>query len=204
MNGFWLADERLVLASRSKARLAMLTAAGVPVDVAPAAIDEHLIQAEQAPRTPAAGLASILSEAKAKDVSTNFADRLVLGCDQTLEFDGNTFFKAESRAEARIRLNEMAGRTHRLHSGYCFVRNGRVENSGVRSAELKMRTLSPSFIDSYLDAAGDHVLGSVGLYELESFGAQLFDWVQGDWFTILGLPLLEVLAHLRASKILLE
>jgi septum formation protein len=126
----------------------------------------------------------------------------VLGADQTLELDGECFAKAGDFSQAADQLRRLSGRKHLLHSAFCFVSDGVVVNSGVKSAELTMRVLSDHFISVYLDAAGPDVLGSVGLYQLEGLGVHLFESVDGDWFTILGLPLLGVVGFLRAEGLL--
>lgn len=204
MRRLWLSHQPLVVASRSRARVEMLKAAGVQLDVDPADLDERAIEAIQKPQMPAPSLATLLAQAKAAHVSARRPGRLVLGCDQTLEFQNKVVNKAESLDEARTRLMQMAGQTHLLHSSFCFVRDGQVQKSGVSSVEMKARRYSDSFVEAYLEACGPAALGSVGAYEVENLGIHLFDGVRGDWFTILGLPLAEVLAYLRASKMLLE
>ena len=198
----WIGDQRLVLASGSKARKAMLTNAGIEIDVIPADVDERNIQAELGLSLDPRGLASLLSETKALNVSDRCRGRLVLGADQTLELDGACFAKAADRADAIHHLKRLSGRTHRLHSAFCLARDGEVVNAGVASAELTMRVLTDDFISAYLDAAGPDVLASVGVYQLEGLGIQLFESIEGDWFTILGLPLQKVISFLRADGLL--
>lgn len=200
----WLADRKLVLASRSAARLDMLRKAGVPVEVAPAQIDERTLQSDQGADLDAAGAALMLAQAKALSVSAQMPERLVLGSDQTLECNGVTYAKARTRAEAAERLRVLSGKAHALHSAYCFARNGAPVLSNVRSADLTMRMLNDDFIDAYLDESGDGVLESVGVYQIEGLGVHLFERFDGDWFTILGLPLGDVLDFLRKESFLLR
>jgi nucleoside triphosphate pyrophosphatase len=198
-SSLWIGDQPLVLASSSKARKAMLTSAGIEIDVIPAEVDERSVQMDQGSSLEPHGLASLLSEAKALSVSQRLRDRLVLGADQTLELDGVCFVKAPDRVSAHRHLERFSGCKHRLHSAFCFARDGRVLNAGVASAELTMRILTDEFISAYLDAAGPEALASVGVYQLEGIGIQLFESIEGDWFTILGLPLQKVISFLRAD-----
>ncbi|WP_020179405.1 Maf family protein [Methylopila sp. M107] len=198
MSGLWLEDAPLVLASNSSIRAKILADAGVPLDVLPAAIDERATEAtlsgdEAAPSRVAVALAA----AKAIDVSQRSPGRLVLGCDQTLSAEGERFTKPASREDGRAQLVRLAGRPHVLASGAALARDGAILWSSVAEARLTMRPLGSQFIDAYLDAAVEGVLGSVGGYQFEGVGAQLFEAVEGDFFTILGLPLLPVLASLR-------
>lgn len=196
----WLAPEPLVLASRSAGRRALLEAAGLPVELRPADLDERA--AETAARqagADAAGVAVALAEAKAQAVSGPMPHRVVLGADQTLDLDGEALHKPASRAEAESHLRRMAGREHRLHSAVHVRRGADVLLSTVETAVLRMRPLSEAMIRRYCDAAGDAVLSSVGAYQLEGLGIHLFERIDGDHFTIVGLPLLPVLAGLRRA-----
>jgi septum formation protein len=199
----WLESNKLVLASRSKARAAMLMNAGVPIDIVPADIDERGLEEKLHGFNPAA-VALFLAEAKAAHVSEKTPDRLVLGSDQTLELNGAAVAKAGNLSEAKKRLQELSGRKHALHSAYCFARDGIVLRSGVKSAELTMRQLSDAFIDAYLDLTGPAVLDCVGVYEIEGAGITLFEAIHGEWFTILGLPLKEVIDFLQNEGFLLK
>ncbi len=187
---------RLILASRSAARRAMLANAGVPFEAEDAGVDEPAIKAAFGSQDPAA-LAVELARAKALAVSRRRAGAWVLGSDQTLAFDGGMFSKAPSLAAARDRLAAMRGRTHHLHSGAALARDGQVVWSGVDTARMTMRDFSDAFLDAYLADEGEPVLASVGTYRLEGLGSQLFDRVEGDYFTVLGMPLWPVLAELR-------
>lgn len=193
--------ERLILASKSAARRAMLEGAGVPFSIQIADVDEDAVKATHEP-ADAAGLAVELARIKALSVSRHDADAWVLGADQTLGFDGGLVSKAGSIVEARERLSVMRGRDHQLHSGAALARNGQIVWSGVDTATLRMRDFSDAFLDAYLIAEGEGLLACVGSYRLEGMGAQLFEAVQGDYFTVLGLPLWPVLAELRRAGVL--
>lgn len=193
----------LILASASRARASMLERAGVAVTCDPAGIDEDAIKHQC--RAAGAGVeatADILAERKAHAVSLRHPGALVLGADQMLECEGVCFDKPEDRARAFAHLAILRGRTHRLVSAAVVVRDGVRLWETVDSATLTMRSFDDEFLDHYLDAAGDDVLHSVGVYHLEGLGAQLFERVEGDFFTILGLPLLPVLGFLRQQGLL--
>ena len=193
--------ERLVLASKSAARRAMLEGAGVPFSVQVTDVDEAAVKAAHGP-ADAAGLAEELARVKALAVSRRDPEAWVLGADQTLAFDGGLVSKAGSTAEARARLLSMRGRTHHLHSGAALARNGQVVWSGVDTAAMRVRDFSEAFLDAYLVAEGEALLACVGSYRLEGPGAQLFEAVDGDYFTVLGMPLWPVLAELRRAGVL--
>jgi septum formation protein len=193
--------ERLILASKSAARRAMLANAGVNFSVQVADVDENAVKAVHDP-ADAAGLAVELARVKALAVSRHDADAWVLGADQTLAFDRGLVSKAGSLDEARARLLTMRGRDHQLHSGAALARNGQIVWSGVDTATLRMRAFSPAFLDAYLAAEGEGLLACVGSYRLEGMGAQLFETVEGDYFTVLGLPLWPVLVELRRAGVL--
>ncbi|GAA0773621.1 nucleoside triphosphate pyrophosphatase [Brevundimonas olei] len=191
--------ERLILASKSAARRAMLGDAGVPFVVQVADVDEDALKT---PGVDPVELAVELARAKALAVSRHDADAWVLGADQTLAFDGGLVSKAATLDAARERLSAMRGRTHQLHSGAALARNGQVVWSGVDTVEMKMRDFSDAFLDAYLAAEGEPLLSCVGSYRLEGLGAQLFEAVEGDYFTVLGLPLWPVLAELRRAGVI--
>ena len=144
------------------------------------------------------------ARAKALAVSRHDAEAWVLGADQTLAFDGGLVSKAPTLAAARERLTAMRGRTHQLHSGAALARNGQVVWSGVDTVEMKMRDFSDAFLDAYLAAEGEALLACVGSYRLEGLGSQLFEAVEGDYFTVLGLPLWPVLAELRRAGVIVS
>lgn len=192
----WLAEEPLVLASRSKARQAMLAAAGIPVDVRPADLDERGLEGDA--RSPAPGaIAAHLARAKALAVAKRNPARLTLGADQTLALGAACLAKPADRGAAGAQLRALSGRSHDLHSALAFVQDGTVLFEYVGVVGLTMRALSDRFIDLYLDAVGDAATASVGAYQIEGLGIQLFERVDGDYFTVLGLPLLAALDFLR-------
>ena len=193
--------ERLILASRSAARRAMLTDAGVAFGLEDAGVDEDAIKVAMSNDTPEV-LAIELACAKALAVSRRDADVWVLGADQTLAFDGGLVSKARSLDEARDRLRSMRGRSHQLHSGAALATKGQIVWSGVDTVQMKMRDFSDAFLDRYLEAEGDELLACVGSYRLEGLGSQLFEAVDGDYFTVLGLPLWPVLAELRRAGVI--
>jgi septum formation protein len=192
----WLAPEPLLLASRSAARRAMIEAAGIPVDIAAIDIDERAVEASAGP-SGARQTALMLAQAKAKAAGSRWPGRIVVGADQTLALGQQRFDKPPNRSAARDQLRTLAGRSHELHSAVAVVRNERVMFSYVETARLTMRAASDRFIDTYLDEAGSQALSSVGAYQLEKIGVHLFERIEGDHFTILGLPLLALLAFLR-------
>lgn len=192
----WLAPVPLLLASRSKVRRVLLEQAGIPVEVKPADVDERRLEAA----TPAGGpsaVAALLAREKATAVARLHPGRLTLGADQTLALGAERFAKPADRAAARTQLRALAGQCHELHSAIAFVQDGSVLFEHVDVARLTMRPLSDRFLDLYLDAAGNAVTASVGAYQLEGLGAQLFERIAGDYFTVLGLPLIPALDFLR-------
>lgn len=199
----WLAANPLVLASRSSARQALLSAAGIPIEVQAADIDERELETQAASLDPSA-IAALLAREKAAAVERHHPGRLVLGADQMLALDGRRFAKPADRGAARAQLRALSGRTHELHSAIAFVHNAAIVFEHVAVARLTMRALSDQFLDQYLDAAGSAVMQSVGAYQIEGLGIQLFDRLEGDYFTVLGLPLMAVLDFLRHRGCLLQ
>lgn len=197
----WLAQSVLVLASKSAARREVLQAAGLPVEVVPADIDERAIETRHGARNPGE-VATMLAREKAKAVSVAMPSRIVLGADQTLALGTQRFSKPAERQAARAQLLTLRGRTHELHSGIALVRDGAVMFEHCAVARLTMRNFSEGFLDAYLDQAGALVSQSVGAYQLEKTGIQLFDSIEGDHFTILGMPLLPLLGFLRHDGLL--
>lgn len=192
----WLASAPLVLASRSAARCAVLEAAGIPIELCPADLDERALEAAATAADPTA-IAAMLAREKASLVGKSHPGRLVLGADQTLALGPKRFSKPADRMAARAQLQALRGRSHELHAALAFVGDGSVVFEHVETARLTMRHFSDDFLDRYLDAIGDAVLASVGCYQLEGIGVQLFERIEGDYFTILGLPLLPALDFLR-------
>jgi len=196
--GLWLAAAPLVLASGSAVRRQLLEAAGIPVDVRPASLDERKVEAS-APHDNPSAVAALLARAKAMRVAADVPGRLVVGADQTLALGSRRFDKPANRAAAREQLQTLAGRTHELHAAVAVARDEKVLFEHVAVARLTMRALSDPVLDRYLEAAGANVTASVGAYQFEALGVHLFERIEGDHFTILGLPLLPLLAYLRGE-----
>lgn len=194
----WLAPQPLVLASKSDIRGKILAAAGLRFEIRPANIDERAAEQQAAPASPAAA-AQLLARKKAESIAGAMAGRPVLGADQTLACGNQRFTKPADRAAAAAQLRTLRGRTHELHSALALVRDGTVLFECLETARLTMRDISDRFIDNYLDLIGGAALASVGAYQLESVGVHLFGRVEGDYFTILGLPLLPLLQFLRSE-----
>ena len=187
----------IILASKSAARRAVLDGAGVPYEAAVAGVDEEtvkssLLAAGHGPRD----VADALAELKAIRVSRSKSG-FVIGSDQTLDLDGTLYDKADDIDAARERLKLLRGKTHRLHSAVVVAKEGAPIWREVVTASLTMRDFSDAFLEDYLKAEGPHALGSVGCYRLEGPGAQLFSKIEGDYFAILGLPLMGLLDLLR-------
>jgi len=195
--------EVVVLASASVARAALLKAAGVAFEAVPAHLDEDETKAAlKAEGAGSADIATALATAKAEGVSRRRPGRLVIGADQVLEFDGRVLDKPADRAAARAQLIALRGHAHDQVACICVVRDGQRLWHEVARARLFVRPLSDEFLDSYLDAIGDAAYAGPGAYQLEGRGAQLFERIEGDYFTILGLPLIPLLDYLRLQKVL--
>lgn len=192
----------VILASKSAARSAVLRGAGVPFTTADAGVDEDRLKTDLLSRGAGpAEVAAALAREKALSISRSRAG-LVIGADQTLDFEGRLHDKPVSLADAASRLREMRGRTHSLHAAVAAARDGQVVWEALSTAELVMRVFSDAFLDAYLAAEGEALLSSVGAYRLEGPGVQLFSEIRGDYFTILGLPLTGLLDLLRREGVL--
>jgi len=197
----WRGKSPLILASQSRARQALLTNAGISFEAVTAEIDERAVQ--QASGLSAPGeIASLLAREKALSVSARQPGKFVIGADQTLALGERLFSKPAGRALAAAQLRALAGRSHELHSAVAVARDGKILFEAVAIAGMTMRRLGEAEIDVYLDEAGDAVTSSVGAYQLEGLGVHLFERIEGDHFTILGLPLLPLLAFLRSERLL--
>jgi septum formation protein len=203
MTPLWRVAQPLVLASRSASRRAMLDAAGVPIEVSVPDFDERAVEAAAGPLEPVK-VAMLLAREKAKAMARQKPGRLVVGADQTLALGLRRFDKPSDARAARAQLEALAGNTHQLHSAVAVVRDEEVLLDAVDTASLTMRPLSGAFLDAYLAAAGPVVVESVGAYQLEKLGIHLFARIEGDHFTILGLPLLALIAFLRKAGCLVE
>jgi septum formation protein len=197
----WRGQHPLILASQSRARQMLLGNAGISFDAIPADIDERAVQGDSGLSAPGE-IAKLLAREKASFVSKRHASRHVVGADQTLALGDRLFSKPAGRAQAADQLRLLAGQTHELHSAIAVAYDGEVLFSDVSIARMTMRQLSDSEIDVYLDQAGQAVTTSVGAYQLEGLGIHLFERIAGDHFTILGLPLLPLLAFLRRQGLL--
>ena len=197
----WLGKEPLVLASQSKARQMLLAKAGIAFESDPADIDERAIQLSSGLSAPG-DIASLLAHEKAKSVSARRPTRYVIGADQTLAVGERVFNKPASRVQAVGQLRALAGHRHELHAAIAVARAGKLLFEYVSIARMTMRPLSDADIENYLAAAGDAVTSSVGAYQLEGLGVHLFELIEGDHFTILGLPLLPLFAFLRSEHLL--
>jgi septum formation protein len=191
----------LILASASGARHFILERAGIPHAHEPAGIDEGAIKAAM-PGIAAEDVALALADAKARAVSARRPGAMVIGADQILECEGRWFDKPASAEEAARHLRALRGRTHRLVSAVVAVRDGERRWRHAASARLTMRDFSDEFLRAYLARSGPEILESVGAYRLEGLGPQLFAAIEGDFFTILGLPLLPLLDFLRGERAL--
>ncbi|HZR89559.1 MAG TPA: Maf family protein [Bradyrhizobium sp.] len=197
----WLGDAPLILASQSRARQTLLGEAGIEFVAIPADIDERAVQQSAALVAPG-DVAAHLAREKALAIAQSEPGRYVVGADQTLAVGATLFTKPTGRAEAAEQLRALAGRVHELHSAVVVARDGKILFEDVRVARMTMRQLSEAQIAAYLDEAGERVTTSVGAYQLEGLGVHLFERIDGDHFTILGLPLLPLLAFLRRQGLL--
>ena len=198
----WLGAAPLLLASTSATRRMLLESAALPVQTEAPGVDERAVEAEAVGLAPA-DLARRLAEAKAGAVALRHPERVVLGADQVLELEGEIFHKPVDAQDAHRQIARLAGRTHALHSAVAIARDGRVRETFVETARLTLRPLDAGQIAAYVACAGaDRVRASVGGYQLEGAGIHLFAEVSGAHSTVLGLPLLPLLARLRRDGLL--
>lgn len=197
----WREKNPLILASQSRARQMLLANTGIPFVAVPAGIDERGVQAKAGLSGPGE-IASLLAREKALFVSSKYPGRYVVGADQTLALGTRLFSKPAGRAQAAEQLRALAGNLHELHSAVAVARDSKIVFSDVSIAQMTMRRLDVGEIEAYLDQAGEAVTTSVGAYQLEGLGLHLFERIDGDHFTILGLPLLPLLAFLRGERLL--
>jgi septum formation protein len=198
MPALWTHPEKLLLASTSTTRLALLASAGLAVETQNSGIDERAVEEAAAHEAPdPAALAGRLAAEKALAVSRRHPERVVLGADQVLACGPQVFHKPADREAAKAQLLQLAGRSHALHAAGALAIGGQVVERFVASAHLALRPLTEEAVELYLDLAGPDVLRSVGVYQIEGLGIHLFETVEGDHSTILGLPLLPLLASLR-------
>jgi septum formation protein len=197
----WRGKYPLILASQSRARQALLANAGIDFEAVPAELDERAIQQASGLSAPD-DIATLLAREKARLVSMRQPGQFVIGADQTLALEKRLFSKPAGRGQAAEQLRALAGRSHELHSAVAVACDGRILFEAAAIARMTMRRLGEAEIDAYLDAAGEAVTASVGAYQLEGLGVHLFERIEGDHFTILGLPLLQLLAFLRGERLL--
>ena len=199
----WLRAEPLLLASKSAVRRALLEAAGLPLEVFAADVDERALERAAGP-VAADRLAALLAKAKAEAAGARHPLRVIVAADQTLACDGHVYSKPADKAAARAQLLSMRGRVHELHAAAVVRMDGALSFEHVATARLTMRSFSEAFLDAYLDTAGEAVTSSVGAYQLEGIGIHLFEGIEGDYFTILGLPLLPLLGFFRKGGMVEE
>ncbi|MBR0898557.1 Maf family protein [Bradyrhizobium tropiciagri] len=197
----WRGPQKLILASQSRARRMLLENAGLDFEALPADIDERAVQKNSGLSAPGE-IALLLAREKALFISRQKPGQYVIGADQTLALGQRMFSKPSGRAQAAEQLGLLAGQTHELHSAVSVARDGKALFDDVCVARMTMRWLDTGEIEAYLDQAGAAVTTSVGAYQLEGLGVHLFERIEGDHFTILGLPLLSLLAFLRREKLL--
>jgi septum formation protein len=197
----WRGQFPLVLASQSRARQSLLANAGIEFEAVPSDIDERAMQQSSGLSAPG-DIAALLAREKALSVSMHQPGKFIIGADQTLALAMRLFSKPSGRAQAAEQLRELAGKSHQLHSAVAVARDGKILFEAAAIAKMTMRRLGEAEIEAYLAEAGEAVTSSVGAYQLEGLGVHLFEGIEGDHFTILGLPLLQLLAFLRSERLL--
>jgi septum formation protein len=201
---FWRMSQPLILASASQGRRMLLENVGIPLAIRPHTVDERA-EEKKLPTSCGAEIALALAEKKADSVhkSGAFSESYILGADQTLSCEGRLFAKSATYNDAKETLRFLSGKTHKLHTAIALMRGQTLRRSFVCESALTMRTLTDSFIESYLQSIGDRAYHCLGVYPLESFGPHLFSSIKGDYFTILGLPLLDLLQIFREEGALM-
>ncbi|MGI9478086.1 MAG: Maf family nucleotide pyrophosphatase [Hyphomicrobiaceae bacterium] len=194
-------DTKIVLASSSAARRRLLEAAGLAFEVLASSVDEDSVRAALVDVDPV-DVAEVLARAKTEDVAGRVDARVVIGADQVLALGEDILTKPQDMAEARAQLLALKGRRHQLHSAVAIAHDDEIAWVHVDTVEVTMRDYSPAFVGRYLSAAGDAALASVGCYQLEGPGVQLIEKISGDYFTVLGLPMMPLLAELRRMQVL--
>jgi septum formation protein len=197
----WRGKYPLILASQSRARQTMLANAGIDFEAIAADIDERAIQHASGLSEPGE-IAALLAREKAVSVSLRLSGQYVVGADQILALGKRLFSKPADRAQAAEQLRALAGHSHELHSAVAVARDGKILFATVATARMTMRRLGEAEIEAYLSEAGAAVTSSVGAYQLEGLGVHLFERIEGDHFTILGLPLIQLLDFLRSERLL--
>ena len=193
----------LILASKSPYRARILSQAGIDFKTRPASIDERAVEAPllKSDCDPS-DISLVLAQAKAINISEEFKNAIVIGSDQILSFENNILHKPANMEEARRRLLQLSGKTHHLNNGLALAKNGEIIWYYTNTATIKFRHLDPAFIGRHLAKAGNNALTSVGAYQIEGEGIQLFEAIEGDFFSIMGLPLLPLLKTLREMEII--
>jgi len=193
----------IILASASKTRADLLENAGIPVICEAAHVDEELVKENlAADGASAVEVASALAEMKAQRISSRHPEAFIIGGDQTLECEGQWFDKPADMTAVRQHMKMLRGKTHRLNAAVCVVQDGKLLWNMTDPAEMTMWNFDDAFMEKYIEAAGPDICDSVGGYRLEDLGAQLFSAVKGDYFTVLGLPLLPLLGFMRANGLI--
>lgn len=196
---YWLPSDELILASASRVRSQLLTAAGLSHRVVPSAVDEREFEKRLRGKGPEE-IALTLSQAKAIAISERHSGYVVLGCDQILSLNGELLHKPQNLQKAREQLLRLRGKCHELNSAATLARDGAIIFQTIEVARISIRQFSDEFLDKYLASLGDQILLSVGCYQVEGEGIQLFERIEGDIFTIMGLPLMPLLAFMREAE----
>jgi septum formation protein len=197
-NHFWMSQLPLILASKSQSRRALLTSADIPLEIVASIVDERAVENSLA-NAGGEKVSAALAAAKAIDVSHAHPDRIVLGADQTLSLGDKLLHKAQTAAQAKQQLTEMRAAVHQLNSAIAVATNGSIVFETVSVAKLAVRNFSDEFLDAYIESTGPGILSSVGCYQIEAQGIHLFEFIEGDQFTIMGLPLIPLLDYFRQA-----